>query len=117
MAAALFRSLCVSLLLTEALELGAAFLLGMRRGRDFLLVLLVNVVTNPPVGLLFDGVWLFTGEMPPWYLILAAEAGAVGAEALLYRGRLEYRKLPPLLLSLILNLISYFGGVLIGQLL
>ena len=116
MAAALLRSLVVSLLLTELFEFVSAFLLGARVLRDFLLVFLVNLVTNPVVGLLFDGVWLFCGRLPPWYLILAAEAAAVVAEALLYRNRLEYKKLPPILFSLILNFISYFGGVLFEKL-
>lgn len=116
MAAALLRSLGVSLLLTELFELAVAALLGVRSRRDFLLVLLVNLATNPLVGILFDGVWLFSGRMPPWYLILFAEAAAVAAEALLYRGRLQYQKLPPVFFSLILNLISYTGGVLVGQL-
>ncbi len=113
MAAALLRSLGVSLLITELSELAAAALLGVRSRRDFLLVLLVNLATNPSVGILFDGFWLFTGAAPPWFLLLAAELAAVIAEALLYRGRLAYRKLRPIVLSLILNLISYLCGVFI----
>ena len=114
MAASLLRSLLVSLLLTEALELGAAFLFGVRSRRDFLLVFLVNVVTNPVAGLIFDGVWLYSGRMPRWYLVLAVEIAAVCVEALLYRGRLDYKKLRPILFSLFLNAISYIGGVAYG---
>ena len=115
MAAALLRSLGVSLLLTELFELAAAALLGVRSRRDFLLVLLVNLATNPLVGIFFDGVFLFSGRIPPWYLILPAEAAAVAAEALLYRERLQYKKMPPILFSLILNLISWLGGALIAK--
>ena len=114
MVASLLRSLLVSLLLTLALELAASFLLGVRSRRDFLLVFLVNVVTNPVAGLIFDGVWLSSGRMPRWYLVLAMEVAAVCVEALLYRGRLHYQKLRPILFSLVLNCISYLGGVIYG---
>lgn len=110
MAELIALSLLKSLAMTLVLELVFAPVLGLRKPKDFLLVLLVNVLTNPLVGLTLDLYWLHTGAMPPWYLILVLEAAAVLSEALLYRKRLEYTALPPLVLSLILNGISYFGG-------
>lgn len=101
-------SLCVTLLLESA----AALALGIRQRRDLLLVILVNVLTNPVVVLTLS-LFLFAGRTPPWYLVLALEAAAVAVEALLYRSRLEYRRIHPLLLSLILNSISYIGGLLL----
>ena len=108
----LLRSLLCSLTLTLALELGAALLLGVRARKDLLLIFLVNVLTNPPLVLTLDLVYLAQG-MPPWYLIAALELSAVGVEALLFRRRLLYARISPLLLSFLLNALSYFGGLLL----
>ena len=112
MPAELLRSLFTCLALTLALELGAAWLLGVRRGRDFLLLLLVNVLTNPPLVLTLD-LYYFAHGMPPWYLIAVLEAAAVAVEALLLRRRLTYSRIPPLLLSFLLNATSFLGGLLL----
>ena len=108
----LIRSLLISLALTLVIELGAAFLLGVRDKRDYLLLFLVNVVTNPPLVLALD-LWLFSRGTPPWYLIGALEAGAVFVEWLLLHRRLAYQRIPPLLLIFLLNIISFLGGLLL----
>lgn len=51
----MLRSLVLSLILTWLLELAFAFLLGIRRGKDLLLILLVNLITNRP-----SFTWLLT---------------------------------------------------------
>ncbi|MBQ3356752.1 MAG: hypothetical protein IJG45_06530 [Oscillospiraceae bacterium] len=112
MTADLIRSLLISLGFTLLLELGAAFVLGVRDKRDFLLLLLVNVVTNPPLVLTLD-LWYIARGMPPWYLIGALELAATAAEWLLLRRRLAYQKLSPLLLIILLNTISFSGGLLL----
>lgn len=112
MLAELLRSLLLSLTLTLVLELVGALLLGVRARRDLLLIFLVNVLTNPPLVLTLDLVYLTWG-MPPWYLIAALELSAVGVEALLFHRRLLYSRIPPLWLSFLLNALSYFGGLLL----
>lgn len=107
----MLKSLITSLALTVILELSLARLLGLRDPRDFLLILLVNVVTNPLVGLIFD-LWFFQQHsLPPWYLIAPVELTVVLVEGLLYRGRLHFEQWNPFVLSLMLNLISYTGGI------
>ena len=108
----LLLSLALSLALTLVLELGAAFLLGVRDKKDFLLLFLVNVVTNPPLVLALD-LWYLARGAPPWYLIGALEAAAVIVEWLLLRCRLTYRKIPTILFAIILNAISFLGGLLL----
>ena len=104
-------SLGLSLALTLAIELPLAFLLGIRKGMDFLCVVLVNVVTNPSLVLILN---LFSLRgVPPWFLIAGLEAAAVVAEALFYRKCLSRCPVHPILLSLILNGISYLGGCLL----
>ncbi len=112
MTADLIRSLALSLSLTLVIELGAAFLLGVRAKKDFLLLVLVNVMTNPPLVLLLD-LWYLSRGMPPWYLIGALEATVTAAEWLLIRRRLVYRRIAPLLLAILLNTISFLGGLLL----
>ena len=98
----------------RAVEEAAAAALGVRKGRDFLLILCVNIVTNPVVNIVLDRVYL-SGTPPQWYLIAALEAAAVAVEALLYRNRLQFDRCSPWALSALLNIISYFmGGIFYG---
>ncbi|MCQ2418327.1 MAG: hypothetical protein MJ085_00950 [Clostridia bacterium] len=104
------RSLGTSLLLTLVIELLLALILGVQEGRDFLLIFLVNVITNPLIGILLDVYYVYVA-VPPFWLIAVLEAGVVFGEWALYRGRLEYRKLPPFVFSLVLNTASYLIGL------
>lgn len=113
MAAAIVKALMQSLALTLAIELAAGWVLGMRRAKDFALAALVNILTNPVLGLILDGLWLGLGVWPRWYVILPLEAAVVAVEGLLYRGRLEYNRMNPFLFSALLNGISFLGGLLV----
>jgi hypothetical protein len=100
----MLRTLAVSLLLTLLLEGLFALLWGLKTKRDWLLLLLVNVVTNPIVVTVSC---LWGGGVP---LTAALELSAVLGEALAYRkwGR-DTR--PALLFSLCANCFSYFSGL------
>ena len=102
-------SLLVSLALTLILEGLLALLWGVRCRRDWLLLLLVNVVTNPIVVSLHR---LLGGGIA---LTAVLELSAVAAEWLAYRkwGR-DTR--PALLFSLCANGFSYCSGVLLNAL-
>lgn len=109
MAIALLKGLARSLLLTELLELAAATCFPQRNKRDFLLVFLVNVITNPVV--VYLDYW-FRFRMPSvvlWIAIL--EFGVWLSEAWIYRNCLTGRQ-NPFLYSLALNAASYFGGMI-----
>lgn len=105
-------SLITSLLLTLLFESAAAFVIGFRTKKDYLLLFLVNLVTNPVVGISLDCIFYFRPTLLRWYTILVLELAAVGAEALLYKGRLDCKKLSPLLISILCNAISFTGGYL-----
>ena len=110
----MLRSLALSLGLTLILELAGALLFGLRQKRDLLLVVLVNVLTNPLVVLICN-LFLILSSVPiPWYWILLLEVMAVLSEGFLYHKGLSRKPIHPLLLSLILNGISYIGGLLIS---
>ena len=100
-------SLAVSLALTLLLEGLFAALWGVKGKRDWALVMLVNVVTNPIV------VSLHYCVSRGWPFVLVLEVFAVAAEWLAYRkwGRTTR---PTFLFSLCANCFSYFTGVLIN---
>ena len=113
MASAMFKSLTLSLGATLGFELAGAWLLGVREKRDYLLLILVNVLTNPILVLILNGIWLKFGIWPAWYVMGPLEVGVVLVEGFLFRGRLEYKKINPFVLSAALNGISVLGGMLL----
>ncbi len=103
----------ISLILTVALELSAAAVLGIR-GRDLLLTVIVNILTNPAVNAAYY-ILLGTTVLYPPMIKAVLEISAVAAEWLIYRKYGENIK-RPLLLSIGLNGFSFFSGMLINKL-
>lgn len=102
----LLEMFAVSLLLTLLLEVPIAWCLGLRQKRELLLVLLINVLTNPEAVLLH---WLGIPQLP-------IEVAVWVAEAVLYRwfSKDERWNIPhPVSLALCCNVFSYLMGVLI----
>ena len=110
----MIESLLLSLGLTVIFELGFALLFGLRRKKDILLVFLVNIVTNPPLVLTLNLLSCFKGMWVGFPLILSLELLVVLIEWLIYQKRLEFSTFSPLLLSVLLNTISYTGGLLLS---
>jgi len=109
----MLKSLVLSLGLTLLAELGCACLLGIRSRRDLITVGLVNVVTNPVVVLCLN-LFMYAGRTAPWYWVAGLEMGAILTEALLFSLCLRDKRIHPFLLSLILNGVSYIGGLLLS---
>lgn len=105
----MLSTLALSLGLTLVFEGLFALLWGVKDRRDWLLLLIVNVVTNPIVvslhRLLGGGVWITA----------ALEGFAVIAEWLAYR-RWGRDTRPAFLFSLCANCFSYFTGVVLNVL-
>ena len=100
------------LLLTILFETGAALCFGMRDKKDLLLVILVNLLTNPPLVLLSNFLMYYLGigrGQLITYLIL--EVLVVYIEYRIYKACL-LSEFDPFKLSLILNGISILGGLL-----
>ena len=103
----LLPALGVSLLLTLVLEGVFGLIWGVKGWKDWLLLLLVNVVTNPIVVTLHYCVSSF------WGFTLVLELAAVTAEWLAYRKWGKTTR-PAFLFALCANVFSYFSGLLIN---
>ena len=99
------------LILTIIIEEEISLLFKVKNKKDLLNVVLVNVLTNPlvvslPIFMLFR-----YGLLAKYISLAVLEILAVIVEGLIYSKVLEYRKINPYLLSLILNSCSYLVGV------
>lgn len=109
----LSQGLVISLGITLALELLFAGLWGIRERRDWILVVLGNVLTNPIVVFVYYYVRIRHSPLNYGWITIGLEVYAVCAEALLYQkyGRDIQR---PWLFSLSANAFSYAVGELIN---
>ena len=124
--------LAKSFLLTEAIELTLALLLGVRDRKGMLLVFLANLMTNPAAVLIFFAVSFTAGSKAAAFAAIPIEIAVLISEWRLYfsrpdmldTGRLIFaraagqpgRETVTLILSLILNASSYGLGALISAL-
>lgn len=104
----MIEALLPSLLLTQVFELPFAWLWGARK-KDLLVVLLMNILTNPLVVMWHYSTWQLG------FLISTAlpELAAIVTEALLlrkYTANTPY----PILLGIFINLFSYSIGVVLS---
>lgn len=110
----MLKVLAVSLLLTLVFELSVALLWGLRGKRELTVAALVNVLTNPPVVLLYHvctGLFGWPGLMVTPVL----EVGAVVVEWICYRSCSEQLK-RPFLFALAANAVSFGLGLVINLL-
>lgn len=104
-------SFLVPLALTELFELSGAYLLGIRKKRDLLLILLVNMMTNPALSLC--GILLY--RVFPIDTVMGIVYWLLEPLIILFEGRMYQiflGKEHPYCLSFILNMISITGGML-----
>ena len=103
-------SMLTALTLTLVLELSFALVWGVRK-RGLVLVILMNILTNPAVNLLWQLLYL-VGWNTGWALI-ALEAAVVVVEGFCCRGIIRR----PWLFALLVNAFSYGMGELLQFLL
>lgn len=113
----LIRMFGISLALTMVIELAIAFLFGLRTRENVLLVVFVNVLTNPSAVLCN---WLCRLYLPYYNRVpvqLVIEAAVVIVEAFVYScfARDGQRRIKrPVILALTANGCSWLLGVLVG---
>jgi len=109
----ILTSLALSLVLTLALETGFFLLIGKRNKKDLLLLLLVNVLTNPVVVLSY---WLvvFYTYLDARIVLIPLELFAILVEGYHYKKYgCDFRR--PFLFSIAANVFSFGAGLLIQQ--
>lgn len=112
----LIRMFGVSLALTIVIECVVAFGFRLRGRKEVLLVVLVNLLTNPPAVLCN---WLCSLYLPDYHRIpvqLGIEAAVILTEALIYCAFARDRRWQikrPVLLSLTANGCSWLFGLLL----
>ena len=109
------RSLAVSLILTLVFETGFFLMVGKRNKKDLLLLVMVNVLTNPVV---VSSYWLAVFYLN-WSRVLTTiplELFAVLTEGFYYKKYgMDFSR--PYLFSIAANAFSFGAGVLIQRLL
>jgi hypothetical protein len=103
------RNYAVAFLLTVVLEVGVAWLLGYRKRAEVAAVFWVNVFSHPLVNFLIGIVGALRSAAVTPHEILLFEVGVVIAEWLLLCYALPERsKMRLLVLSLVMNCVSYY---------
>lgn len=102
----------VCLLCTIIIELLGAFYLRVKDKKDYVNIIWVNVITNSIVVVVPYVLYLYVGII---YRNISLEVLAVILEGYIYKKVLNYGRFNVYLLSLILNLCSYFIGNVIGN--
>ena len=106
----------IALVLTIIIETLIAFLLfKIKDKKDLLIIMLVNVVTNPLVNSISSYYLYNFGYKARAISMVILELSAFVVEALIYRKTLSNKKINPFILSLILNATSYLTGILINN--
>ena len=107
----ILTSLAVSLILTLALESGFFFIAGKRNVKDWLLLVMANIITNPAVVLLYWLAVLYTG-LHRAVITIPLELAAVLVEGRCYKKYGDNFK-RPYLFSIAANVFSFGTGVII----
>lgn len=111
------KIMAICLFCTIIIECTIAFFLKVRRKKDFINIILVNILTNPlVVSITLTTRYLISFKAERIATIIL-EITAFLVEGLIYKNVLEYKKIKGITLSLILNISSYTLGILINYLL
>lgn len=99
---------------TIVIELIMSLLLGMRNKKDILNVILVNIMTNPLVVSILMYI-TYNRLLNTTISIIILEILVILTEGFTYKKVLTFDKINPYVLSLILNISSYFIGGLLNN--
>lgn len=106
-------NMAICLSITIIIEVLVAFGFKVRQGKDFVNIVLVNVLTNPLVVTVPFYFNIYYGVIYRHIALLILEVLATLVEGFVYKKYLKFDKINPYLFSLILNISSYLIGGLI----
>lgn len=110
MAAAILESMARALILTIIFESAFALICRVRVRRNYLVIFLVNLLTNPFVNAFYRIAADKTGGVTLAAVTLLLEISAVIAEGLIYKNMTDIKK--PMLFSLGANTFSFGLGLI-----
>lgn len=102
-------------LLTILFETLLAFALGVRGKRNTAVIVLAQAVTNPPLVITLMIINLRCGFTFYCAAVAVLEFAALLTEGAIYKSVLDFKKINPFLLSLILNVFSFSAGQVINH--
>ncbi len=104
-----------SLLFTIIIEMLVALIIGIRNKKDIINILLVNLLTNPIVTSIPIVFNVYFGILSRNIVLYTLEILTFLIEGIIYFKTIKYRKINPFIISLILNISSYFIGELLNK--
>lgn len=107
------KIMAICLALTVTTEVFVSLILGVKGVSNLLIVALASVMTNPIVVCISKLINYYYGPYAHIAALVILEVFALITEGFVYRYALDYKKINPFLLSLILNAASYTIGVII----
>ena len=108
-------SLIISLVLTLIIELAISLIIGIRDEEDIKIVICANVITNPIVVFVANCIYKLNNQTLYYGVVLVLEVLAIITEGIIFKKFLKYKKISPMKVSIINNVISYSLGVLISN--
>lgn len=105
----LFKIL-IALLLTIIIELSIAIILKINNKQDLINIIIINCITNLSLNIFVIVTYFNKIKIN----ILILELIIVFIEGLFYQKKIQYKRINPYFLSLLLNTISYTIGLLIN---
>lgn len=103
-------NMLICLSLTIFIEIITAYCLKVRKCKDFINIILVNFITNPLVVTIPFYCNIYHGITARNIILVILEIVAILVEGFVYKKYLNFDKINPYIISLILNLISYTVG-------
>ena len=109
-------SLIIRIILTIAIELGIAWLFGLREKKIFRFIAIVNIVTQIALNLALNTINYHWGGLAFFFFYILLELSVFGLEALIYTIQLtpEVRKGRLILYAFSANLASFFVGLILA---
>lgn len=103
----------ICLTFTIIIELIVALIIGIKDKHDILIIILVNIMTNPLVTSIPTYFYIEYNSNYRIISLIILEIFAFVSEGFIYNKLLNYNKKNPYIISLILNICSYTLGLII----
>ena len=104
----------ITLIVTIIIEIIVAVILKVKNKKDYINIILVNIITNPIVAIVPFYINIHYGVTYRNISLVLMEIWAVVLEGYLYKKYLQYGRINGYILSFILNVSSYLIGTIIN---